>query len=58
MADKFFEPNAEGADPLLRSGILLASIVAVALNAFFNGVRSAAEAKAEVAQPPHSAEAH
>ena len=40
--------------PLIESGILLASLTAVVLNAFFNGARgSQAEAKAAAAMADH-----
>ncbi|MFZ1483192.1 MAG: purine permease, partial [Paracoccaceae bacterium] len=40
--------------PLIESGILLASITAVALNAFFNGAKgSADDAKATAMQADH-----
>ena len=35
--------------PLMESGILLCAVVAVTLNAFFNGLGSSASAKAEAA---------
>ncbi len=43
--------------PLLESGILLSALVAVILNAFFNGVSSGEAAKADAsaaASPPRS----
>jgi xanthine/uracil permease len=42
--------------PLLESGILLAAIVSVILNAFFNGLGSAEAAKAHVAASAAAAE--
>jgi NCS2 family nucleobase:cation symporter-2 len=48
VADKFFVQMPKVLGPLLGSGILLASIVAVALNLFFNRLRGAATAAAEV----------
>jgi NCS2 family nucleobase:cation symporter-2 len=42
--------------PLLESGILLAAIVAVLLNAFFNGLSSADAAKAEASAGAQAAE--
>jgi NCS2 family nucleobase:cation symporter-2 len=58
VADKFFAQMPKALSPLLHSGILLASIAAVLLNAYFNGVRSAATAKRDAALAAHSAEAH
>ncbi|MFT0859131.1 nucleobase:cation symporter-2 family protein [Ancylobacter sp. G4_0304] len=49
VAPNFFKNLPHAFHPLLESGILLTAIVAVALNAFFNGVRSTQEAEAEVA---------
>jgi NCS2 family nucleobase:cation symporter-2 len=45
VATNFFKKLPDGLHPLLESGILLAAVVAVALNAFFNGIGSAAQAK-------------
>jgi len=41
VAPNFFKNFPEALHPLLESGILLAAIVSVALNAFFNGLGSA-----------------
>ncbi|KQT83911.1 nucleobase:cation symporter-2 family protein [Aurantimonas sp. Leaf443] len=41
----FFHALPSGLQPLLESGILLATLMAVALNAFFNGVSGEAEAR-------------
>jgi NCS2 family nucleobase:cation symporter-2 len=49
VADKFFVQMPKVLGPLLGSGILLASIVAVALNLFFNRLQGAASAAVEVA---------
>ncbi|MDA8252696.1 MAG: nucleobase:cation symporter-2 family protein [Rhodospirillales bacterium] len=50
IADNFFDALPHALKPLLDSGILLASIVAVALNAFFNGMaQQDAHAAAEAA---------
>lgn len=54
VAPKFFEHMPKALAPLLESGILLASIVAVILNAFFNGMKDEADA---IAQATASAEA-
>lgn len=50
VAPNFFRNLPHALHPLLESGILLAAIVAVLLNAFFNGVRSTQAAEREVAQ--------
>jgi uric acid transporter len=47
VADKFFVQMPKVLGPLLGSGILLASIVAVVLNLFFNRLQGAAHAAAE-----------
>jgi NCS2 family nucleobase:cation symporter-2 len=47
VAPNFFKNLPNELHPLLESGILLAAISSVLLNAFFNGVRSAADAKSE-----------
>ena len=47
VADKFFHQMPKALSPLLHSGILLASIVAVALNAFFNHLKGAQAAASE-----------
>jgi len=41
VSTKFFSKMPEQLDPLLHSGILLATISAVALNAYFNGFKEA-----------------
>ncbi|MDK9695703.1 MAG: purine permease [Siculibacillus sp.] len=56
VAPKFFEHMPKALGPLLESGILLASIVAVILNAFFNGVKGAEEALAEATVAGEAAE--
>jgi xanthine permease len=48
-APGFFRNLPHDLQPLLESGILLCAVVAVILNAFFNGVGSAADAKADAA---------
>jgi xanthine permease len=45
VAPNFFRQLPHALHPLLESGILLAAIVSVALNAFFNGLGSAEEAR-------------
>ena len=51
------QPDAEGLSPLLHSGILLCSIVAVALNAFFNHLQGAEAAASESQQASAKTEA-
>src|SRR5216683_734006 len=47
VAPNFFRQLPHALHPLLESGILLAAIVSVSLNAFFNGLGSADSAQAE-----------
>ena len=47
VAEKFFDQMPKSLGPLLHSGILLCSIVAVVLNAFFNHLQGSAVAAAE-----------
>jgi xanthine/uracil permease len=47
VAPNFFKYTPDELHPLLESGILLAAISSVLLNAFFNGVGSAAGAQSE-----------
>ena len=56
VAPKFFEHMPKAMAPLLESGILLASIAAVALNAWFNGVKSNGDALAAAADAAKAAE--
>ena len=56
VAPNFFRQLPHALHPLLESGILLAAIVSVALNAFFNGLGSAEAAKAEAAAGAQAAE--
>jgi NCS2 family nucleobase:cation symporter-2 len=49
VSPNFFKNLPHDLQPLLESGILLCALVAVILNAFFNGVSSAETAKAEAA---------
>ena len=44
VADKFFQFMPKALSPLLHSGILLASVAAVALNLYFNGRQTDGEA--------------
>jgi uric acid transporter len=48
-APGFFRNLPHDLQPLLESGILLCAVVAVILNAFFNGIGSSAAAKADAA---------
>lgn len=57
VADRFFAQMPKALSPLLHSGILLCSIVAVALNAFFNHLKGAGEAASEVGKAAAKAEA-
>jgi uric acid transporter len=56
-AENFFHHLPRALAPVTHSGILLASLAAVLLNLFFNGTRSAAEARAAAAATTHGAEA-
>jgi NCS2 family nucleobase:cation symporter-2 len=56
VAPNFFKHLPHELHPLLESGILLAAIVAVALNFFFNGVTSVDKAREEAAAVAASAE--
>ena len=56
VAPNFFKHLPHGLHPLLESGILLAAIVAVALNFFFNGVTSAEKAREEASAAAATAE--
>lgn len=49
VSPNFFKALPHDLHPLLESGILLCALVAVILNAFFNGVGSAETAKADAA---------
>jgi NCS2 family nucleobase:cation symporter-2 len=49
VAPTFFAAMPEALHPLLESGILLAAVAALLLNAFFNPVASAKSAEAEAA---------
>ncbi|MFL9826598.1 nucleobase:cation symporter-2 family protein [Rhodoplanes sp. SY1] len=56
VAPNFFKALPHALHPLLESGILLAAIVSVALNAFFNGVGSAEKAEHDAADVAATAE--
>jgi uric acid transporter len=49
VAPNFFKNLPHDLHPLLESGILLCALVAVILNAFFNGFGSKADAEADAA---------
>jgi NCS2 family nucleobase:cation symporter-2 len=49
VAPNFFKNLPHDLHPLLESGILLCALVAVLLNAFFNGVSGKAVAEADAA---------
>jgi NCS2 family nucleobase:cation symporter-2 len=55
-APNFFRNLPHDLQPLLESGILLCALVAVVLNAFFNGVGSKAAAEADAAAAASSAQ--
>jgi NCS2 family nucleobase:cation symporter-2 len=57
VAEGFFNQMPKALSPLLHSGILLASIVAVVLNAFFNHIKSSEEAGVESAAAAAKSEA-
>jgi xanthine/uracil permease len=57
VADKFFQFMPNALSPLLHSGILLASISAVVLNLYFNGMKSADAAAHNSAAGAANAEA-
>jgi xanthine permease len=56
VAPNFFKQLPHELHPLLESGILLAALVSVMLNAFFNGVGSSEAARAEAAAGAAAAE--
>ncbi len=56
VAGKVFSQLPKALDPLLHSGILLASVTAVLLNMFFNGLGSVEEARREAAATSHGSE--
>jgi NCS2 family nucleobase:cation symporter-2 len=56
VAPAFFKNLPDALHPLLESGILLAAIVSVALNAFFNGLGSADAARSEASMVAAAAE--
>ena len=56
VSPTFFKNLPDALHPLLESGILLAAIVSVVLNLFFNGLTSAEDARAQAAAGAASAE--
>ena len=56
VAPNFFKDLSHALHPLLESGILLAALVAVALNAFFNGLGSVEHARSEAISAAEAAE--
>ncbi|MGL5735284.1 MAG: solute carrier family 23 protein, partial [Beijerinckiaceae bacterium] len=56
VAPKFFQYMPKALGPLLHSGILLTAIMAVVLNVYFNGTRSADEAARDAASSSHGSE--
>lgn len=56
VSERFFGQMPKALGPLLHSGILLASISAVLLNAYFNGMRGGADAATEAAAAGREAE--
>ena len=56
VSPTFFKNLPDALHPLLESGILMAAVVSVVLNVFFNGVRSEEEARADSAAVAASAE--
>lgn len=57
VAPTFFKNFPADMKPLLDSGIILASVVAVILNAYFNGMTSSVAAEEESRRAAHAAEA-
>ncbi len=57
VAERFFAQMPKSLGPLLHSGILLASVVAVLLNLFFNRIKSSESAALESAEATAQSEA-
>jgi NCS2 family nucleobase:cation symporter-2 len=53
VAPKFFSQLPHALEPILHSGILLASVSAVVLNIIFNGVRKERDAHREIRNAGH-----
>ncbi|MCW5738367.1 MAG: purine permease [Enhydrobacter sp.] len=58
VSDRFFVQMPKPLEPLLNSGILLASISAVTLNVYFNGMRGGADSAADDAAGRAAEAAH
>jgi uric acid transporter len=56
VAPKFFSQLPHALEPILHSGILLASVSAVVLNIVFNGVRKERDARREAREAAHEFE--
>jgi xanthine permease len=56
VSDNFFSRLPKGLGTIMHSGILLATLSAVALNLYFNGMKSTKEAAREAALTSHGAE--
>ncbi|BDU78776.1 nucleobase:cation symporter-2 family protein [Mesoterricola sediminis] len=57
VADKFFQRMPKSMEPLLGSGILLASLTAIVLNLYFNQLKRGDEARQDSAGATHGSEA-
>lgn len=57
ISGKFFQNMPKTLSPLLHSGILLAAISAVVLNAYFHGMGTGEEARRSAAESTHGSEA-
>jgi NCS2 family nucleobase:cation symporter-2 len=56
VVDKYAQHLPKALSPLLHSGILLAAIVAVLLNLYFNGIASRDEAEASAKASTHGSD--
>lgn len=56
VAEQYAQHMPKALSPLLHSGILLAAIVAVLLNLFFNGLASPDEAREKAKENSHGSE--
>jgi NCS2 family nucleobase:cation symporter-2 len=56
VAPKFFTQLPHALEPILHSGILLASVTAVVLNVVFNGVRKERDARRDAREAAHEFE--
>jgi uric acid transporter len=57
ISNKFFQNMPKTLSPLLHSGILLAAISAVVLNAYFHGLGTSEDARKRAAESTHGSEA-